>query len=113
MKIRFIAPFPVDSEGLRLRREQIPDSVVAPGTEIDFVAVRNSGKLGDSPYEALLMEMYVFQAGMRAEDEGCDAVVMDTVSDSGLDALRSRLTIPVVGPGAVGYHVAAMLGRRF
>lgn len=59
------------------------------------------------------MEMYVFEAGMRAEEEGCDAVVMDTVSDSGLDALRSRLTIPVVGPGVVGYHVAAMLGARF
>jgi allantoin racemase len=113
MKIRFIAPFPVDDDGLRLRRAQIPEGVIAPGTEIEFVAARNSGKLGDSPYEALLMEMYVFEAGMRAEEEGCDAVVMDTVSDSGLDALRSRLSIPVVGPGAVGYHVAAMLGRRF
>lgn len=113
MKIRFIAPFPVDAEGLRLRRSQIPDAVVASGIEIEFVAARNSGKLGDSQYEAMLMEMYVFEAGMRAEEEGCDAVVMDTVSDSGLDALRSRLNIPVVGPGTVGYHVAAMLGRRF
>jgi allantoin racemase len=113
MKIRFIAPFPVDADGLRLRRSQIPDGVLAPGAEIEFVPSRNSGKLGDSPYEAMLMEMYVFEAGMRAEDEGCDAVVIDTVSDSGLDALRSRLSIPVVGPGSVGYHVAAMLGRRF
>ena len=38
---------------------------------------------------------------------------MDTVSDSGLAALRSRLTIPVLGPGLVQQHVAAMLGRRF
>ena len=30
---------------------------------------------------------------MRAEDEGYDAVVMDTVSDSGLYAMRSRLEI--------------------
>jgi allantoin racemase len=113
MKIRFVAPFPVGEEGLSRRRAQIPDAVIAPGMELEFVAARNSGKLGDSPYEAMLMEMYVFEAGMRAEVQGCDAVVMDTVSDSGLDALRSRLTIPVVGPGAVGYHVAAMLGRRF
>jgi allantoin racemase len=113
VRIRFIAPFPVDDEGLARRRAQIPDGVAVPGAEIEFVAVRNSGLLGDSPYEALLMDMYVFEAGMRAEDERCDAVVMDTVSDSGLDALRSRLSIPVVGPGAVGYHVAAMLGRRF
>ena len=38
---------------------------------------------------------------------------MDTVSDSGLAALRSRLTIPVLGPGLVQQHVAAMLGKRF
>jgi allantoin racemase len=84
-----------------------------PDAEIEFVPVRNSGDLGDNQYEGMLMEMYVFEAGMRAEDEGCDAVVMDTVSDSGLDALRSRLGIPVIGPGLVAYHVAAMLGRRF
>jgi allantoin racemase len=38
---------------------------------------------------------------------------MDTVSDSGLYALRSRLQIPVVGPGLVAFHVAATLGKRF
>ena len=38
---------------------------------------------------------------------------MDTVSDSGLAALRSRLTIPVLGPGQTQQHVAAMLGKRF
>ena len=38
---------------------------------------------------------------------------MDTVSDSGLAALRSRLTIPVLGPGQVQQHVAAILGKKF
>ncbi len=51
--------------------------------------------------------------GFASEDEGYDAVVMDTVSDSGLAALRSRLSIPVLGPGLVQQHVAAMLGKRF
>lgn len=50
---------------------------------------------------------------MQAEEEGYDAVVMDTVSDSGLGALRSRLSIPVLGPGLVAYSVAVMLGKKF
>jgi allantoin racemase len=38
---------------------------------------------------------------------------MDTVSDSGLAILRSRLSIPVLGPGIVAYAIAIMLGKRF
>jgi len=38
---------------------------------------------------------------------------MDTVSDSGLQVLRSRLSIPVVGPGQVAFHLAGILGQRF
>lgn len=113
MKIRFIAPFPQDDKQLRARRVQIPDDIVASDIEIEFVAVRDGTTGGPSPYDSLLKEMYVFEAGMRAEQEGCDALVVDTISDAGLDALRARLTIPVVGPGSVGYHVAAVLGRRF
>ena len=38
---------------------------------------------------------------------------MDTVSDSGLQVLRSRLSIPVIGPGQVAFHLAGLLGQRF
>lgn len=33
--------------------------------------------------------------------------------NSGMLALRSRLSIPVIGPGLVACHIASMLGRRF
>jgi len=67
----------------------------------------------DGAYELLILDAYVAEAGLRSEEEGYDAVVMDTVSDSGLAALRSRLTIPVLGPGQVQQHVAAILGKKF
>jgi allantoin racemase len=35
------------------------------------------------------------------------------MSDSGLAALRSRLSIPVTGPGRSSFHLAADLGKRF
>jgi len=64
-------------------------------------------------YEALLFDMYIAEAGLRAEEEGYDAVIMDTVSDSGLYALRARLNILAIGPGLISYAVATMLGKRF
>jgi len=113
MRIKFIIPFPFDDEGIANRAAQIPDEILGPGTEVECVPVRNSATLVDCYYEDLVFDMYIAEAGLRAEEEGYDAVVMDTVSDSGLWALRSRLTIPVIGPGLVSYAVAIMLGKRF
>jgi allantoin racemase len=113
VRIKFIIPFPFDEEGVANRAAQIPRDLLGPETDVECVPVRNSATLVDSPYEALVFDMYIAEAGLRAEDEGYDAVIMDTVSDSGLAALRSRLTIPVIGPGLVSYCVGMMLGKRF
>ena len=113
MRIKYIIPFPFDEEGIANRAEQIPKELLGPDTEVECVPVRNSATLVDCYYEALVFDMYIVEAGLRAEEEGYDAVVMDTVSDSGLAALRSRLTIPVLGPGQVQQHVAAILGKKF
>ena len=113
MRIKYIVPFPFDEVGLANRAAQLPDELRTPGVDYEFVPVRNSCHNADSAYELLLLDMYIAEAGFASEEEGYDAVVMDTVSDSGLAALRSRLTIPVLGPGLVQQHVAAMLGKRF
>jgi allantoin racemase len=113
MRIKFIVPFPFDEQGIANRAAQIPKEILGPDTDVECVPVRNSGTLLDSHYEALVFDMYIVEAGLRAEEEGYDAVLMDTVSDSGLAALRSRLSIPVIGPGLVSYAVAIMLGKRF
>jgi len=113
VRIKFIIPFPFDEEGIANRAAQIPRDLLGPDTEVECVPVRNSATLVDCYYEDLVFDMYIAEAGLRAEEEGYDAVIMDTVSDSGLYALRSRLTIPVVGPGLVSYAVGILLGKRF
>ena len=113
MRIKYIIPFPFDEEGVANRAAQIPRDLLGPDTEVECVPVRNGATLVDCYYEALVFDMYVTEMGLRAEDEGFDAVVMDTMSDSGLWPLRSRLTIPVFGPGLVSYAVGIMLGKRF
>lgn len=112
MRIKYIIPFPFDV-GQDIRSAQVPGDLLGEGTHVECVPVRNTATLVDCYYEDLIFEMYIVEAGLRAEEEGYDAVVMDTVSDSGLAALRSRLSIPVLGPGLVSYAVAIMLGKRF
>jgi allantoin racemase len=113
MRIKYIVPFPFDDEGIANRAAQIPKEILGQDTHVECVPVRQSATLVDCYYETLVFDMYIVEAGLRAEEEGYDAVLMDTVSDSGLYALRSRLAIPVIGPGLVSYAVAIMLGKRF
>ena len=113
MRIKYIIPFPFEDVALANRAAQIPREILGPDTEVECAPVRNSGTLLDSYYEGLIFDMFVAEAGLRAEEEGYDAVIMDTVSDSGMYALRSRLSIPVIGPGLVSYAVAILLGKRF
>jgi allantoin racemase len=113
MRIKFIIPFPFDEQGIANRAAQIPRDLLGPNTEVECIPVRNSATLVDCYYEDTIFDVYITEAGLRAEEEGYDAVLMDTVSDSGLYALRSRLSIPVIGPGLVSYCVGAMLGKKF
>lgn len=114
MRIKHILTFPHDEEGVAQRRALLPPDLLQETTQVDMVPIRDAGALlFDSYYNAALFEPFIIAAGVRAEEEGYDAVCVDTVSDQGVSALRSRLTIPVLGAGQCAYAVATMLGRRF
>ena len=112
-KIKVIVPIPMDQDGVDNRASQLPSEMMMPGAEVVFEAVTWGAALGDSYYDTMLMDMSVFEAGLKAEEQGFDAVCIDTVSDSGLYALRSKLNIPVVGPGQASFHIACCLGHKF
>jgi allantoin racemase len=112
-RIKVIVPIPMDAAGVANRQAQLPAEVIGHGFKPEFAAVGWGAALGDSYHDMMLMDFSVFQAGIGAEDEGYSAVVVDTVSDSGLRALRSRLSIPVLGPGECAFHMAMTLGKKF
>ncbi len=112
-RIKVIVPIPMDADGVANRAQQLPAHLIAPGFVPEFVAVPWGAALGDSYHDMMLMDWTVFQAGVIAEAEGYSGVLIDTVSDSGLRALRSRLSIPVVGPGEAAFAAAMLLGKRF
>ena len=113
MRIGLIPAFPLAGKWVDWRNDLLPREVLRPDTEIVYLPVRDSGLLQDSYYEILLFDAYMSEAGLRAEEAGVDAVIIDTVSDTGVAALRSRLSIPVVAAGLTGYALAMQLGRKF
>lgn len=48
-----------------------------------------------------------------ARHRDVDAVIVACFDDTGLDAMRCLLEVPVIGIGEAGYHAAAMLAHRF
>lgn len=112
-RIKMIFPVPMNEHTRGMVESQIPQSLVRPEFEVSFVGAGKVLTLADSYYDMAIMEMAVLEAGLLAEEEGFDAVCINTVSDSALYALRSRLSIPVLAPGQTAFHTACMLGHKF
>ena len=61
-RVKVIIPFPFDEKGIANRRAQLPNEFIRPGFEVEFVPVQNSCAYGDSYYDTLLMDMFIFEA---------------------------------------------------
>ena len=112
-RIKMIFPVPMSEATRPMVESQLPASLLRADIEVCFVGAGQVTTLADSYYDMALMEQAVIEAGIRAEEEGFDALCINTVSDSGLAALRSRLSIPVLAPGQSAFHMACALGHRF
>ncbi len=99
--------------GIANREAQLRDVRLGPDIEFDFRGVKAGPALFDSYHDWVLADLALFEAGQTAQEDGYDAVCIDTMSDSGMNALRSVLDIPVIGPGRASYLTALMLGNTF
>ena len=112
-KVLVIVPFAFGDEGIGNRQAQMNDVRLGPDTVVDFRGVKAGPAFYDSYHDLALAEVSMFEAGRTAQEEGYQAVCVDTMSDSGVNALRSVLDIPVIGPGRASYLIALFLGSRF
>ena len=112
-KILVIVPFALDAEGVMRRRQQLTTVKLDPASDFHFRPVKAGPTSFMSPHDFALMDVAIFEAGVSAQEEGFDAVCIDTMSDSGMAALRSVLDIPVVSPGKASMMFALTLGSRF
>ncbi len=112
-RVLVIVPFPMSEANRDQRRAQLGAVDLGPGIVFTFESVRVAPRNYVSAADMALADIGVFEAGLEAEARGFDAVCVDTMSDSGVAALRSALTIPVIGPGRASVLTALMLGSRF
>jgi len=112
-RVLVLVPFAFDENGLANRRAQQRSVELGPDIEFDYRPVKAGPALYDSHHDWLLADVSMYEAGMTAQEDGYDAVCIDTMSDSGVNALRSVLDIPVIGPGRASYLTALMLGSTF
>ena len=112
-RVLVIVPFPMDERNLAQRRAQLGAVDLGPDIAFEFRSVKAAPKNYVSASDMVLAEIGALEAGLEAEAEGFDAVCIDTMSDSGLAALRAELSIPVIGPGRASVLMAMMLGKRF
>ncbi len=112
-KILTIVPFAMSPENLSLRQQQLQGLQFGPDLHFEYRSVKAGPVNYSSHHDFVLADASIFEAGCRAQQEGFAAVCIDTMSDSGVAALRSVLDIPVFGPGKVSMLTALMLGDRF
>jgi len=112
-RVLVIVPFPLGESGIGNRAAQLEKVELGPDIEFDFRGVRAGPALLDSGHDTGLAEVALAEVGIRAQEEGFDAVCIDTMSDSGVGILRSFLDIPVIGPGRASYLTALQLGDTF
>ena len=112
-RVLVIVPFPMNEENRRQRMAQLQAVKLGADIEFDFRPVRAAPANYTSEHDSVLADISIVDAGRNAEAEGYAAVCIDTMSDSGVNALRSMLSIPVIGPGRASMLIAMTLGERF
>lgn len=112
-KVLVIVPFPMSEANRQQRMAQLNSVKLTPGIEFDFRPVRAGPATYSSAHDLALADLAIVDAGQHAETEGYAAVCIDTMSDSGVNALRSMLSIPVIGPGRASMLMALTVGERF
>ena len=112
-RVLVVVPFPVSPAELAARAAQRDAVRLDEALELSFVPVRAAPQAFDSYLDYALADVAIAEAGLAAERDGYDALCIDTMSDSGLAALRSVLDIPVVGTARTAYTLALQLGERF
>lgn len=113
IRILVIVPFPMSENNLAQRRKQLASVTLDTDTVVEYRPVRVAPSNYVSGHDNVIAELSIVDAGMNAEQEGFDAVCIDTMSDTGVAVLRSLLRIPVIGPGRHSMLAALSLGKSF
>lgn len=97
-----------DIEAVAVKSARANTSIVAINPEYGPASIQ-----GREDGEACLPGLFELFEKMVTEPSDFDAVIIACFDDTGLDALRSRSKVPVIGIGQAAFHAATILGRSF
>jgi allantoin racemase len=108
-KINFINPFGTHAYDEII--EKTLSHYAAEGTELVISHLEGATADPDYFYPKHLMEMSLFEAIQRSEEEGFDAVISGCCYDPGVRVGRELVDIPVIGPMEASLQMAPYFGR--
>ncbi len=112
IKIRVIFPGPPNPEKpFRQLGDLLPFQ--DDGVEISLSHNSMGSVHGQCDIEHSLARAGMVLAAVEAEKEGMDAIVIESMGDTGLFECREAVRIPVVGMADCSVRLAQMLGRKF
>ena len=89
-RVLVLVPFAFGEEGVANREAAKQWVELGPDIQFDFRPVKAGPEMYDSYHDWLLADMSMYEAGITAQDEGYDAVVLDAMNDPGMSALNER-----------------------
>jgi allantoin racemase len=95
------------------RRRTALTKMAADGTDVQMWPTADGPAAIEGAADAALVVPELLRLAPQWEEARFDAVIIGCFSDPGLDALRERTAIRMIGPGAAAMHLAAQLGTRF
>lgn len=109
MKILVVNPNTTESMTAKIGK--VAQSVARSDTEI----IASNSSDGPTSIQGYL-DVATCVPGLLAEIKrhpDVDAIVIACFDDTGIDAVRCMVDVPVIGTGEAAYHTASMIGTRF
>ncbi len=111
MRIHLAVPITgLDDAAIRLRTGFL-ENIARPGTEITYTRVREGPPAIESPVDHTQAAAEVLKLVGPAEKAGADAIIVWCAGDPGVEAARTLVDVPVVGPGEAIRLLVQPLGR--
>lgn len=109
--MRILVVNPNSTESMTEKIAAAARSVAHPDTEIVAATSKSGPASIQGFYDVALCQSELVRE--VSQHKNIDAVVVACFDDTGVDAIRCMLEVPVVGIGEAGYHAASMLASRF
>lgn len=109
--MRLLLINPNTTASMTRKAEAAARKVARPDTEV----IATNSKSGPPSIEGFF-DVAICLPGLLEEAQqhrDVDAIIIACFDDTGLDAMRCLVDVPVIGIGEAGYHAAAMVAHRF